>query len=357
MKKNGFTLIELLAVIVILAIIAIIATPIVLNIINNSKESAQLRSAELYLGAVETAVVNEMMDDSAFKPSSCEIQNDGNINCDGKEVKIEIKGEKPSSGSITLKQGKVQEAEIVISEKIVIKEPNGDLVYKTKENNIVFDDKIVFEYVDTFGMDLITNIDASKIKDKSNYKVTLTKEGKESVSVEVMSIMTNIGGQSALFLGNAAVGSIACLNGSFCLPVLYGVEVEAGDNLKIEYLNDDVYPHVLRVGKSSMEIFSTELEEGTATLEFNDSTGSYDKIENFPVKIDGGFGLIYLPLANPYILLQKNGWFTVTVTQGEKTFILGSNNNGDFKYWDGADCNYSNYYYYGNQKIGYFGGC
>ena len=44
--KNGFTLIELLAVIVILAIITLIAVPIVLNIINDSKESSLLRSAE-----------------------------------------------------------------------------------------------------------------------------------------------------------------------------------------------------------------------------------------------------------------------------------------------------------------------
>ena len=35
--KKGFTLIELLAVIVILAIIALIATPIVIDIINDTK--------------------------------------------------------------------------------------------------------------------------------------------------------------------------------------------------------------------------------------------------------------------------------------------------------------------------------
>ena len=51
-NKLGFTLIELLAVIVILAIIALIATPIVLNIIKDSRESAGLRSAEMYLDAV-----------------------------------------------------------------------------------------------------------------------------------------------------------------------------------------------------------------------------------------------------------------------------------------------------------------
>ena len=56
MNKRGFTLIELLAVIVILAIIAVIAVPIVLNIIDESKENATLRSADFYLDAVEMSV-------------------------------------------------------------------------------------------------------------------------------------------------------------------------------------------------------------------------------------------------------------------------------------------------------------
>ena len=40
MDKKGFTLIELLAVIVILAIIMVIAVPQILNVIENSRESA-----------------------------------------------------------------------------------------------------------------------------------------------------------------------------------------------------------------------------------------------------------------------------------------------------------------------------
>lgn len=55
MNKKGFTLIELLAVIVILAIIALIATPIILGIINDSRESAKERSAELVVNSVELA--------------------------------------------------------------------------------------------------------------------------------------------------------------------------------------------------------------------------------------------------------------------------------------------------------------
>lgn len=55
MKNKGFTLIELLAVIVILAIIALIATPIILGIINDARESSKDRSAELVYNAVELA--------------------------------------------------------------------------------------------------------------------------------------------------------------------------------------------------------------------------------------------------------------------------------------------------------------
>ncbi len=55
MKNKGFTLIELLAVIVILAIIALIATPIILGIINDAREQAKKRSAELVYTGVEYA--------------------------------------------------------------------------------------------------------------------------------------------------------------------------------------------------------------------------------------------------------------------------------------------------------------
>ena len=44
-NKKGFTLIELLAVIIILAVIALIATPIVLNVIESARKSANKDSA------------------------------------------------------------------------------------------------------------------------------------------------------------------------------------------------------------------------------------------------------------------------------------------------------------------------
>ena len=59
--KKGFTLIELLAVIVVLAIVAIIATPIILNVIEESKESANLRSVEGYAEAVKNKYFNDSL--------------------------------------------------------------------------------------------------------------------------------------------------------------------------------------------------------------------------------------------------------------------------------------------------------
>lgn len=50
--KKGFTLIELLAVIIILAIVALIATPIILNVVDDAKESAGLSEANMIYSGI-----------------------------------------------------------------------------------------------------------------------------------------------------------------------------------------------------------------------------------------------------------------------------------------------------------------
>ena len=86
MNKKGFTLIELLAVIIILAIVAIIATPIILNVIEESKESANLRSVEGYADAVKNKYFNDSLGgakpviDSEFL-SNVETSG-GEVNCE-----------------------------------------------------------------------------------------------------------------------------------------------------------------------------------------------------------------------------------------------------------------------------------
>ena len=109
MKSKGFTLIELLAVIVILAIIALIAVPIILNIINDSKESATIRSAENYLKAVELSITKENIDEE-FNPSECTVQENGNLLCTGYDdpIPVQVDGEKPEEGTkIKFEEGKI----------------------------------------------------------------------------------------------------------------------------------------------------------------------------------------------------------------------------------------------------------
>lgn len=60
--KKGFTLVELLAVIVILALIALITAPVVLNVIESSRDKTYKRSIDHYGSAVQKAVAEYMMD-------------------------------------------------------------------------------------------------------------------------------------------------------------------------------------------------------------------------------------------------------------------------------------------------------
>ena len=108
MKRRGFTLIELLAVIVILAIIALIATPIVLGIIEDAKKGAIERSAENYLKKIETVVATETLKGNNLE-GKYKITPDGNLckdrssSCsDENKIVIEINGNKPKSGTISI---------------------------------------------------------------------------------------------------------------------------------------------------------------------------------------------------------------------------------------------------------------
>ena len=134
MKNKGFTLIELLAVIVILAIIALIATPIVINMIGNSKESADERSAELYLDAVEQAVARKNLTEE-FSPSTCTIQSDGNLKCDGDTLlEVQVENTKPTSGTITFEKGKIIGYNFTLGSKENVKlVPTTESCFETKD--------------------------------------------------------------------------------------------------------------------------------------------------------------------------------------------------------------------------------
>ena len=64
--KKGFTLIELLAVIIILAIVALVATPIILNVVDDARESAARSEASMIVSGVNnycaTAAMKNQLD-------------------------------------------------------------------------------------------------------------------------------------------------------------------------------------------------------------------------------------------------------------------------------------------------------
>ena len=182
MNKRGFTLIELLAVIVILAIIALIATPIVLSIINQSKESSQLRSAEMYLKGVETSVASAIIHEKSVTDGEHPITPTGDVclgtlqgsgetaTCNGEELKVEMNGEKPESGSVTIANGKVTDLTFTYS--------NGKTIVKN-------DGKLAFagETGDTSGTDEKT-IDTICTHDTSNGVAAKTAGAKYSCEVK-----------------------------------------------------------------------------------------------------------------------------------------------------------------------------
>ena len=114
--NKGFTLIELLAVIVILAVLALIAAPVVLEIIDDSKKSATLRSAENYIEGVEHALIRNIMYNQRVSNGTNSLMENGDVClgeysskiCTGTKLIVDVNGQTPIDGSITFEDGKIK---------------------------------------------------------------------------------------------------------------------------------------------------------------------------------------------------------------------------------------------------------
>lgn len=153
MNKKGFTLIELLSVIVILAIIALIATPIILNIIKDTKKETALISAKFYLDAVENSIVSSLINKVQVQDGTYNVMSNGNMClgildnkiCNGKELKVKVQGEFPNIGStVTIMDGKISEISLKYNKQTIIKDNNGKLVYYKNKNEYKLGQEIVF---------------------------------------------------------------------------------------------------------------------------------------------------------------------------------------------------------------------
>lgn len=113
LKRKGFTLIELLAVIVILAIISLIATPMIMDVIEKARKGSAESSATGYINAVENYMVMAILDTNYSLTDGTYTMEQLNT------YKIDVKGEKPSAGTITITSSKIEDYELKIGEYVV----------------------------------------------------------------------------------------------------------------------------------------------------------------------------------------------------------------------------------------------
>ena len=128
--KKGFTLIELLAVIVILAVISLIATPMILGVIETSKESSAKVSAYGYIDAVETQVaINELdANKTNIEDGVYEVEDLKNT------YGLVVKGELPTSNSwVKIEKGQVVDYSLKIGEYVVNYSESGVTITKGGE--------------------------------------------------------------------------------------------------------------------------------------------------------------------------------------------------------------------------------
>ena len=118
MRRNtkGFTLVELLAIIVILAIIALITTPVILNVIENSRLNAAKDKAWGTIDAVRVAYATAQTDEQEVNipytvdfsgtkaPCTTSSTTTGTTTCSGYIGSTEVKasGDNPTSGTVKI---------------------------------------------------------------------------------------------------------------------------------------------------------------------------------------------------------------------------------------------------------------
>lgn len=130
-REKGFTLLELLAVILVIAIIALIAMPIILNVIEDARKQASLRSAEGYLDAVEKAVLKSKIDNKKIENGIYFVKNGDlytDINDSSSSIKVDVKGTLPANGdSIEITKGEVTNCSLTISDYPISCNSDGKL--------------------------------------------------------------------------------------------------------------------------------------------------------------------------------------------------------------------------------------
>ena len=135
--NKGFSLVELLAVMVILGVLALITVPAVLNIVNESKQSSVMLSANHYLSATKLAITRKMKEDDEVSDGNYAILKNGNIcignlkeeDCDD-ELIISAEKNLPKGGFIRIENGEVKTALLEYDKMLIARNEDGEVTDK-----------------------------------------------------------------------------------------------------------------------------------------------------------------------------------------------------------------------------------
>ena len=129
MKRKGFTLIELLAVIVILSVIALITTPMILNIIEETRKKASIESVNGILDAAEKYEITSILEGEETR--RFEFPED---------TKLQYKGTKPESGTLIIDEEGNTSITVLINGYCVRKRFNETTPSVIEEKNCTIED-------------------------------------------------------------------------------------------------------------------------------------------------------------------------------------------------------------------------
>ena len=295
---KGFTLIELLAVIVILAVIALIATPIILNMIESAKKSAAKDSAYGYIKAIEyeTSLAD-------LKGKKYEDKEDYTYN----EIKVNIKGEAPTGGRYSLKNGVVTSGVFCI---------NGYTVNYSDNTMTVGDKGCTGEDLKYEGKVVL-----SETKGDYTYPESGTFEVKENLS----------GGDLSCTTSDAEVAT--CSIEGNVVTVTPGTKEDSA-TITIISASTEKY-------KESQAAYLVKTAKGLLTINAYDYTGTYDgkkhsiilEVEDATIKYGTEEGK-YTLTENPkyvdadtytvYYQIEKEGYNTI---MGSKKVTINKANN------------------------------
>lgn len=157
MINKGFTLIELLAVIVILAIIAIITTPLISNVIDDSKKGAFKASSYGIIATSNNGYVKMMMSETnpIFTEYNYENQIEKRIQGN---ISVDYKGQKPTFGTLIINDNGNTAIAFYQYGYCATKSYSTDIVTvnkKNKEECIIEEEVPGFPTIELIGNDVI----------------------------------------------------------------------------------------------------------------------------------------------------------------------------------------------------------